>query len=301
MGVPAQGRNRLLRAAAFLVCATIGGIALGEAMRQQDGPQKAKPKAEYIGMEGCIGCHKAPHDTWADTIHGKLLQSANYKLSERSCEGCHGPGSVHADTEDPKDILDYPELPAKQVNDLCLRCHQTSMTSHNFKTTAHSLSKMKCTDCHQIMEEKAKDLLKQPEEKLCYTCHSSIRANLNSYSHHPVVEGTMKCGSCHEVHSGAHSMLKKEQRSLCSDCHAQMKGPFIYEHSPNVNGWGGECTACHNPHGSSNPNMTVLADRGLCQRCHTDLVTHYEGAACTTPGCHHYIHGSNNSRLFFIP
>lgn len=284
----------------FLLGATIAGYALGGAFRQET--TKSVAKREYVGDEQCGGCHRSQHENWSNTIHGKLLVNSSLPMARRGCEGCHGPGSEHVKAQGTKGtIVDIPRLPQKETNALCLRCHQDMMNSHDFAKTAHSMSKMRCTDCHQVMVEKAKSLLKKPQEQLCYTCHNSIRGQLSNFTHHPVVEGTMRCQSCHDVHSGKHpAMLKEATRSLCTNCHAEKKGPFIFEHSPNVSGWGGDCASCHNPHGSPNPSMTLVADRGLCQRCHTDMTTHRPGKNCTQSGCHHFIHGSNSDSLFLV-
>ncbi len=295
----------VLRAGAFLAAGVLAAIALGSAMQEKKADPPAKNPsegAEYVGMGPCIGCHQRYHETWSDTVHGKLLLSDDLPKEKRTCEACHGPGSLHIEHGDPTKIVRFPKLDTKGTTAICLKCHQNLINSHDFQRTPHAMSKLKCTTCHNLMAEKAPGLLKEKQEDLCFKCHATIRAATNNFSHHPIPEGTMHCYTCHDVHSGKHDyMLRNDVRELCSKCHADRKGPFVYEHSPNQSGFGGDCTTCHNPHGSPNPSMTIMADRGLCMRCHTGMTNHQPEFTCTAPGCHHYIHGSNSSDLFFGP
>jgi DmsE family decaheme c-type cytochrome len=100
--------------------------------------------------------------------------------------------------------------------------------------------------------------------------------------------------------------------AACFKCHADKQGPFVFEHAPlKVEG----CSACHDPHGSSNPKLlkrSVVAQ--LCIECHSNVGVvpgeEPSGAAqvphdlsnpryrnCTI--CHVKIHGSNSSSRFF--
>jgi DmsE family decaheme c-type cytochrome len=56
---------------------------------------------------------------------------------------------------------------------------------------------------------------------------------------------------------------------VCFKCHGNLAGPFTYEHAPvRMEG----CTACHMPHGSSNPRMLTRSQvRFVCLECHSNL------------------------------
>jgi hypothetical protein len=57
----------------------------------------APPGATYTGDETCITCHDDAATSLAKTIHARALAGESRPESERGCEACHGPGSVHAE------------------------------------------------------------------------------------------------------------------------------------------------------------------------------------------------------------
>jgi predicted CXXCH cytochrome family protein len=74
------------------------------------------------------------------------------------------------------------------------------------------------------------------------------------------------------------------------------------------------CSACHTPHGSSNPRLLTRSQMGLlCTECHTTTAgmaapgiptgpAHNQAQkyqACTL--CHTAVHGSNTDRTLFKP
>jgi RecJ-like exonuclease len=107
---------------------------------------------KYVGSEGCKECHSTEYDSFKKfnkkahsfqsisrlkkglseaelkkcyechtTGYGKeggfQSEQATPKLKDAGCEVCHGPGSIHAETGDPKDIKG--KLTAKD----CESCH----------------------------------------------------------------------------------------------------------------------------------------------------------------------------------
>ena len=81
-------------------------------------------------------------------------------------------------------------------------------------------------------------------------------------SHHPIQEGKMTCGDCHNPHGE----LNTHERSndLCLDCHSRYQGPFVFGHAPVED----DCTICHDPHGSVANNLLVQNEPFLCLQCH---------------------------------
>ena len=145
----------------------------------------------------------------------------------------------------------------------------------------------------------------------CFQCHLDVQAEFNLPQHHPVIEGHMSCGQCHDPHGGdifkpKGGLAMARQNESCEQCHREQTRPFVFEHEAMREG----CTVCHNPHGSINQKMLVESDPNLCLRCHAQVqppgssgteifignVDHsffLQRGTCWTAGCHTAIHGSN--------
>jgi DmsE family decaheme c-type cytochrome len=121
-----------------------------------------------------------------------------------------------------------------------------------------------------------------------------------------VLEGTVKCSDCHDVHGTfQRTQLKStaDQNVVCVKCHTDVRGPFVYEHAV-VKGEG--CLACHTPHGSQNARLLNMPTiNTLCNQCHSAVsgdtihgmnAGSQELAPCTS--CHTMIHGSNLNAAF---
>ena len=100
-------------------------------------------------------------------------------------------------------------------------------------------------------------------------CHAKFAAE--KYVHGPVVSGA--CGVCHgeaPKHKDNPKKYKfgniKRVADVCYTCHEQIP-PRKMMHQPVADG---DCTACHNPHGS--PNKYFLRAKGgkLCFSCHDE-------------------------------
>jgi DmsE family decaheme c-type cytochrome len=146
---------------------------------------------------------------------------------------------------------------------------------------------------------------KQPEA--CFTCHTDIRYQANKQSHHPIIEGKVKCSDCHNPHgSTTHGMLKADSVNLlCYKCHADKRGPYLWEHPPVEE----NCLACHDSHGTKASKLLKEKLPNLCQDCHDaqrhpgtpyDARTTFLGNAKSNKmygrsclNCHGVIHGSN--------
>ena len=104
------------------------------------------------------------------------------------------------------------------------------------------------------------------DAETCFTCHQQIRAKGLRTSHHPVREGKIGCGDCHDPHEGTKpKMLKTEWiTETCLTCHTEKRGPFLWEHAPVRE----NCALCHDPHGSNHDKLLVAKQPFLCQRCH---------------------------------
>ena len=144
----------------------------------------------------------------------------------------------------------------------------------------------------------------------CFQCHLGVSAEFNLPQHHPVIEGHMNCGQCHDPHGGdifkpAGGLAMARRNESCAQCHRDQTRPFVFEHPAQREG----CITCHNPHGSINDKMLVESDPNLCLRCHAQVQnaskpgqiyignSNHTGyltiGTCWTSGCHTAVHGSN--------
>jgi predicted CXXCH cytochrome family protein len=112
---------------------------------------------------------------------------------------------------------------------------------------------------------------KKPDTCITSKCHARI--NKQKFVHGPVVVG--ECTVCHGK-SPKHKDRPKRYKfkkienleKICYSCHGQFK-PKKLIHNPVAEG---ECTACHNPHGS--PYKFQLLEQGsaLCFNCHDEAL-----------------------------
>lgn len=93
----------------------------------------------------------------------------------------------------------------------------------------------------------------------CMQCHGDVVK-------HPVVHPkATECESCHVPKTrDAHQFDDKK----CTVCHQMVKKDDKFVHGPVA---AGECLACHDPHGSEEPQLVRVFGADLCQRCHVDM------------------------------
>lgn len=109
--------------------------------------------------------------------------------------------------------------------------------------------------------------------------------------HPPVAEGD--CKSCHPQGVGRASLVAESR--LCDSCHDPMN---VKKHLHGPLG-AGQCSVCHDPHGSGNPAFLVMSVRALCVLCHVQSrsQTHIESSGSKNcPECHNP-HGSEQRYL----
>ena len=97
-------------------------------------------------------------------------------------------------------------------------------------------------------------------------------------------------------------MVRDSVNDTCYTCHMEKRGPFVRTHQPVQE----NCSICHNPHGSTQPNLLKVRSPFLCQQCHEP--TSHRGTLGSPGGtstsanllargclnCHTSIHGTNN-------
>ncbi len=275
-----------LASASFAVLFAVAGVQ-GQSGGPAPPPQQA---AVEVGQETCTACHAEVGAQFARNVHARLAEfetRGRGRHAATGCEACHGPGSLHVESADPKLVFSFKKEEAKEVNRACLTCHAEN-AGHEWASSDHALTGMSCTDCHRIHQSRRTFIgadkavgamrplhadappprasLAKPEPQLCLECHREKTVQMLFTSHHPVREGKMQCSSCHQVHGSPERQLRTEERvsDLCLKCHTAKQGPFVFEHPPVAE----NCLTCHEPHGTVANNLLRQNEPFLCLQCH---------------------------------
>jgi DmsE family decaheme c-type cytochrome len=265
----------------------------------------------------CANCHEDRHTSILMTAHG-ARNDANGSM----CQNCHGDATEHLKDPSkakPANLIKYGTAAQKAA--VCMTCHQTNRHLAFWESGKHALNDVPCSSCHS-MHGKDRGPTIEPfttsfrpnEAEICGTCHKDIRSQTLKPSHHPIIEGKIKCSDCHNPHGSiSHVMLRNASvNDQCVSCHADKRGPFVFEHPPVEE----NCVTCHNPHGSSHYKLLNEHTPNLCQDCHdvsrhpgtiygggagfnlpngtpnpSGVNTRFIARACVN--CHNAVHGSN--------
>jgi len=260
--------------------------------------------AGFVGNEKCKECHEAVSASHGKSLHGRAWSD---KGEGYGCESCHGAASDHVNNPSRSNIVSYGKhanSAVKDQNKQCLECHGASKAMAFWASGKHKKEDVSCSACHDVHTAN-KPAVREPE--VCFTCHKDIRSQANKFSHHPIIEGKIKCSDCHNPHGSlGHGMLRDENvNQLCYRCHADKRGPYVWEHPPVEE----NCMKCHAAHGTKTAKLLVEKQPQLCQNCHdwsnhpgtpyganasfntTSFGRGGLGRGCTP--CHGTIHGSN--------
>ena len=281
------------------------------------------------GAETCKNCHEEQFDTFKASIHGKK-EHPRTPASTGECSSCHGDGTEHVRKRGEGGVgivnPSSKKLAAAEKDRICLTCHESSRHLAFWDSGKHRKNDISCSSCHsthggkdsllKITNPQIAPLVntsKVPQQEVCFNCHRDIRALVMRPSHHPIVEGKVKCTSCHNPHGAlSPAMVNAESiKELCTTCHADKRGPFMFEHAPVEE----SCLNCHNPHGSRSVKLLNEKVPNLCQDCHDaaqhpgtmyDADNNFRAPSGPTSGpntrfiarscmnCHNEIHGSNS-------
>lgn len=252
----------------------------------------------------CADCHQEIVTGFNTSFHGRIWKGSGLASN---CENCHGLTDEHVASPTMTNVIAFTSGGGRSADELsrqCLTCHDSSVHLAMWDMGQHSRNDVACVTCHTI--HTTRNQVNQPE--VCYTCHRSIRAQVNKQSHHPIIEGKILCSDCHNTHGNTNRrMIRAESvNELCYSCHAEKRGPYVFEHAPVEE----NCAICHVPHGSRHAKLMAEKIPNLCQDCHDwsrhpgtpyDATTGFTGSSPSNRffsrsclNCHGAIHGSSN-------
>ncbi|MSO72610.1 MAG: DmsE family decaheme c-type cytochrome [Rhodospirillaceae bacterium] len=269
------------------------------------------PKA----VEACLNCHDQP--AIAGILHTAHMAKSDSRTGVESegCQNCHGDSARHVARIRDSGIRPPPERVFKGphaskievLNETCAGCHQGGSALH-WQGSAHAAADVACVSCHASHPVRDAVLAKATQAPVCFSCHADRRADALKPSHHPVLEGRMACGDCHNPHGSVGPKLLRAAtvNDTCLNCHDEKRGPFLWEHAPVQE----DCTICHTPHGSVQATLLKQRPPYLCQDCHdSSLHNSQPFSGANLPGgalparqlvlrgclnCHSAVHGSNH-------
>lgn len=249
-------------------------------------------KALLVAPEGqlCAKCHAAPKhggfavSTRCSDCHephssdGPLLLKAVQHRDLSNCAACHGPSL---------------SLKAK-----CADCHRARAED----LQAHA--RTACTGCHVPHASAEKGLLKPGGDAFCVACHEKKKQAFTA-RHGP------SCADCHRSHGGQGKALlvaaapggDGRVNQLCAKCHEAQVADELKDPSVHAPFKAGNCSACHDPHGSNVAGMLKAPEDKLCYGCHAAAETSFARSHTHKPvqdgqcGACHQGHSSSQSRL----
>lgn len=277
---------------------------------KQENPCDGRAQGDYMGADVCDDCHQDKFETVLASPHGQSIDSRT-PFGQHYCETCHGPGELHFKTEGNCIVSlsgRYGES-VEQRNDVCMGCHKGGDRIY-WQSSTHQEEGLACVSCHSVHDPD--DVVERTIQKdVCFSCHKDIRAQTFRTSSHPIQDGKVTCGDCHNAHgsAGPSSLKQFSINENCYSCHAEKRGPFLWEHAPASE----DCTLCHRVHGSNHSALLNKPGPQLCQQCHaatlvqlgphvSNLLDFDEtnqgrmrfivGMNCAN--CHSKVHGSNH-------
>ncbi len=194
-------------------------------------PARWEERSPWISDDLCAVCHPVVVDEFTQSPHSLLSTG----VDGWGCEACHGPGTLHEETEEPSSIDAFAYLDATRTAEVCARCHFEDLRLLEARGQHAGASLNSCTSCHAVHpgHEPAKQREPETATGRCGECHpAAVSAHLRS-NHRDIMRGpgAPGCAACHtggEEHArslGAPGTIGQPDRDameqLCHDCHGQ--------------------------------------------------------------------------------
>jgi predicted CXXCH cytochrome family protein len=239
----------------FSTITTLILIFLGfSSLQAQVQVQISKKVYQHSGKDAnkCVECH--------DIKEGNEFVHMPARIG--SCSTCH---NIFNKGKDLLRVKDDPKM--------CVICHPKQRLILKKDKNVHPSVKKACTGCHDPHAGERRFRLKHDKRKdLCLSCHTEKKEWIESVKnkHGAIYLEDGGCFGCHDPHGTSRpKMLRVDStKELCLSCHnkplkREEDGamlPDMAKHLKENTKWhgpivAGECTGCHNPHGSNNSRM----------------------------------------------
>ncbi|MCC6673500.1 MAG: cytochrome c3 family protein [Planctomycetes bacterium] len=191
-------------------------------------------KARPIGAAACVACHPRRDELLAASHHASLAAGSEPK----GCETCHGPGSLHAETNGIARLITRPDRALDGI-ETCRDCHdEVDPVEFHWRGKRKPLlgPGLSCTTCHEIHAPRA----------------AAPAPRVDRHSGEPAVPATNAlCATCHGLAFApqdrplpaalgprdAEKILNRGHAALAGTIHARLGAPD----TPLAQG----CGACH--------------------------------------------------------
>jgi predicted CXXCH cytochrome family protein len=223
-----------------------------------------------------------------------------------------------------------PQIPGATFvgSEACETCHQdiyrkgfATATHFRLKAPGDNAKNIGCESCHgagslHVASGGAPNTIINPRKspETCFQCHLDKRGQFNLPSHHPVIEGKISCGDCHDPHKG--SVIEgggtelMSPNDVCTKCHTRRR----VRSCSSMRRCAKAAPRATTRTAASMPALLIARNQTLCLRCHfqqqtatgaifigdVNHTTFLSRGTCWSAGCHEAIHGSQvNPHLRF--
>ncbi len=154
---------------------------------------------------------------------------------------------------------------------LCAKCHNMN-PDKGLKTATMEFEENTNVTIDSL------EILENPEESNCYTCHRKITERKNG--HAPSVN--FMCLTCHNGEVGENNLYEEHRsrylapdpiENVCFKCHDRIESIMQKNRSNHGPTNSGRCNICHNPHSSPNQFFLEKPIWNLCVTCHAEKAT----------------------------
>ncbi|MFP2933604.1 tetratricopeptide repeat protein, partial [Pyxidicoccus sp. 3LG] len=206
-------------------------------------------------QHACLDCHV----TGLDASYDRAAHTWTTKFTDAgvACESCHGPGARHADTQDPKDIVQPSKLSSELGFAVCAQCHGPRRPLFPILDTAHRFQPGQRYEDHYqpivlfVGNERSGDYFTDGRPS---TSSFEYQALIQSRCH---TQGGATCLTCHTAPHEPHAPneVQKPEKptahvtansATCQQCHADVFAQG-QRHTHHTSRDAQDCLSCHMP------------------------------------------------------